>query len=73
MNRNVKEGDTLGRVTSVVIISAIAFFVIILLGAAILLLFEEQALVNDVRTEIFHPAAASAHSTEILLENSGSF
>ena len=44
------------------------FFVVVLLGTATLLLREESELVTEARAEIFAPAAASAHSAEIILE-----
>ena len=57
-----------GTLTTIVIVSGIAFCVIVLLGTATLLLREESELVTEARAEIFAPAAASAHSAELILE-----
>ena len=57
----------LGTLTAIIIVSSIAFFIVILLCTATLLMYEEQTLVSDARAEIFAPAAASAHSAELIL------
>ena len=57
-----------GTLTTIVIVSGIAFCVIILLGTATLLLREESELVTEARAEIFDPAAASAHSAQLILD-----
>ena len=54
--------------TAIIIISSIAFFIVILLCTAVLLMYEEQTLVSDARAEIFDPAAASAHSAQLILD-----
>ena len=67
LDANNKESSGLGNLTTILLISAIAFFVVVLLGTATLLLREESELVTEARAEIFAPAAASAHSAELIL------
>ena len=67
LDANIKESSGFGNLTTILLISAIAFFVVVLLGTATLLL-REESLVTEARAEIFTPAAASAHSAELILD-----